>query len=158
MASNESLRDVLKKNLDSRGVLNQVKARIRAEVFNALDRPSEGRPVLSNENILINELIREYFEFNKYHYSASVLVAESGMSKEPLDREFLRTELNVVEDAPSRSVPLLYSIVSNYTLRSGTSLQQQKPRTAFMEQIARDTTEVDGIGPGDPLIVRGGQR
>lgn len=37
-------------------------------------------------------------------YFRLCIVSESGMSKEPLDREFLRTELNVVEDAPSRSV------------------------------------------------------
>lgn len=61
--------------------MNQVKARIRAEVFNALDRPSEGRPAVSNENILINELIREYLEFNKYHYTTSVLTAGINPSK-----------------------------------------------------------------------------
>ena len=53
----------------------QIKARIRAEVFNALDDQTEARPKLSNENVLINELIREYLEFNNYKYSASVLQA-----------------------------------------------------------------------------------
>lgn len=55
--------------------MGQIKARIRAEVFNALDDHSEGKPALSNENMIINELIREYLEFNKYKYTASVLVS-----------------------------------------------------------------------------------
>lgn len=65
----------LRETLEARGVLGQLKARIRAEVFNALDDQSEPRPPLSHENLLINELIREYLEFNKYHYTASVLTA-----------------------------------------------------------------------------------
>ena len=65
----------MKESLQNRGVLGEVKARIRAEVFNALEDPSEPRPALSNENMIINELIREYLEFNKYKYTASVLRA-----------------------------------------------------------------------------------
>lgn len=61
--------------LESQGVLNQLKARIRAEVFSALDDQREPRPPLSHENLLINELIREYLEFNKYRHTASVLAA-----------------------------------------------------------------------------------
>lgn len=56
-------------------MLGQLKARIRAEVFSALDDQREPRPPLSHENLLINELIREYLEFNKYKHTASVLTA-----------------------------------------------------------------------------------
>lgn len=66
---------VIKETLENRGVLGQIKARIRAEVFNALEDQSEEKPPLSNENLLINELIREYLDFNKYKYSSSVLLA-----------------------------------------------------------------------------------
>lgn len=61
--------------MEKRGVLGHLKARIRAEVFNALDDDHEPRPSLSHENLLINELIREYLEFNKYKFTASVLIA-----------------------------------------------------------------------------------
>lgn len=66
---------MVKETLEHRGVLNQLKARIRAEVFSALDDQAEEKPSLSNENLLINELIREYLEYNKYKYTASVLQA-----------------------------------------------------------------------------------
>ncbi|XP_053327095.1 centrosomal protein 20 isoform X2 [Spea bombifrons] len=104
---------VLKDMLEKRGVMGQLKASVRAEVFEALDDRSEPRPTLSHENLLINELIREYLEFNKYKYTASVLTAETGLSDIPLDRQFLLRELNVVDDSNSRSVPLLYGILSH---------------------------------------------
>uniref|UniRef100_A0A668S114 Centrosomal protein 20 n=2 Tax=Oreochromis aureus TaxID=47969 RepID=A0A668S114_OREAU len=113
MATITELKCALRETLESRGVLGQLKARIRAEVFSALDDQREPRPPLSHENLIINELIREYLEFNKYRYTASVLTAESGQPEVPLDRQFLANELKVTEDPSSKSVPLLYGLVSH---------------------------------------------
>ena len=66
---------MVKDTLEDRGVLGEMKARIRAEVFHALEEDTEPSPPLSNENMFINELIREYLQFNKYKYSQSVLLA-----------------------------------------------------------------------------------
>lgn len=63
---------MVRDTLETRGALAQIKARLRAEVFSALDDQTESRPPLSNENLLINELIREYLQFNNYKYTASV--------------------------------------------------------------------------------------
>ncbi|XP_072319029.1 centrosomal protein 20 [Eucyclogobius newberryi] len=115
MATITELKCAVRETLESRGVLDQLKARIRAEVFSALEQNTQPlRPQLSHENLLINELIREYLEFNKYKYSASVLAAESGQPEVPLDRQFLASELKVAEDATSKSVPLLYSLLSHF--------------------------------------------
>ncbi|XP_034043762.1 lisH domain-containing protein FOPNL [Thalassophryne amazonica] len=114
MASVSELKSAVKETLESRGVLGQLKARMRAEVFSAMNDQHEPRPPLSHENLLINELIREYLEFNKYRYTASVLTAESGQPEVPLDRQFLANELKVIEDASSKSVPLLYGLVSHF--------------------------------------------
>ncbi|CAL8330161.1 unnamed protein product [Lota lota] len=119
MATITELKCAVRETLESRGVLNQLKARIRAEVFSALDDQSEPRPSLSHENLLINQLIGEYLEFNKYRYAASVLKAESGQPEVPLDRQFLANQLKVVEDAGSKSVPLLYGLVSHFLNSSG---------------------------------------
>ena len=78
----EDLRDVLKDTLENRGVLGQVKARIRAEIFAALDDNSLPPPKLSNENLIINELIREYLEYNNYRQSLSVFLPETGQPQE----------------------------------------------------------------------------
>jgi lisH domain-containing protein FOPNL len=78
MASLEDLKNILKETLESKGVLNDIRAKIRAEVFTALDSENAGKPKLSNENLIINEMIREYLEYNKYYNSMSVLMTESG--------------------------------------------------------------------------------
>ncbi|XP_061588786.1 lisH domain-containing protein FOPNL [Cololabis saira] len=114
MATITELKCAVRETLESRGVLDQLKARIRAEVFSALDEPREPRPQLSHANLLLNELIREYLEFNRYRYTASVLTAESGQPEAPLDRQFLANQLKVSEDASSKSVPLLYGLVSHF--------------------------------------------
>ncbi|XP_072539355.1 centrosomal protein 20 isoform X2 [Salminus brasiliensis] len=114
MATVAELKCALREALEARGVLGQLKARIRAEVFQALDDHSEVRPPLTHENLLINELIREYLEFNKYRYTASVLTAESGQPEAPLDRRFLASELNVVEEPSAAAVPLLYGLLSHF--------------------------------------------
>ncbi|NXQ94888.1 FOPNL protein, partial [Sagittarius serpentarius] len=123
---------VLKDTLEKRGALGQIKARIRAEVFNALDDQSEPRPPLSHENLLINELIREYLEYNNYKYAASVLTAESGQPEVPLDRQFLAKELNIVEDANGKSVPLLYGILSHFLHGGEGSTQNTLPKASLL--------------------------
>ncbi|CAE7560672.1 cofH [Symbiodinium natans] len=90
----------------------QVKAKVRAEIFAALDDEQVQRPQLPRENALINELIKEYFEYNGYYHALSVLLAESGHPEEPqFDRRFLATELRLREDDRSRSHPLIYALV-----------------------------------------------
>ena len=61
-ATVEELKDVLRETLENRGVLGSVRAQLRAEVSNALEDRSGAtkRPELSDENLIINELIREY--------------------------------------------------------------------------------------------------
>ena len=66
---------VVRDTLENRGVLGQLRARIRAEVFTALNDPTDSQPEVSRENFLINELIREYLDFNHYKYASSVLSA-----------------------------------------------------------------------------------
>ncbi len=48
MAALEDLKNVLRETLEQKGVLNDVKAKIRAEVFTALDAEATGKPPLSN--------------------------------------------------------------------------------------------------------------
>lgn len=109
MASLEDLKNVLKETLESKGVLNDIRAKIRAEVFTALDSESSGKPKLSNENMIINEMIREYLEYNKYYNSLSVLMTESGQPHEPpFDKEYLHKKFSIAPSKNPGKVPLLY--------------------------------------------------
>ncbi len=62
----------------------------------------ETRPPLSHENVLINELIREYLEYNHYKHTLSVLIPETGQPNDRVDRAYLAHELNIREDRTSR--------------------------------------------------------
>ncbi|PRD26959.1 UNVERIFIED_CONTAM: LisH domain-containing protein FOPNL [Trichonephila clavipes] len=95
MATARDLKDVLKESLAKSGVLSEIRARIRAEVFNVLQDETEPPPPISNENVVINELIREYLIYNGYLFTESVLLAESGHPQFQLDREFLKEKLRV---------------------------------------------------------------
>ena len=95
MANLNDLKDVLKETLEQKGALNKIKAEIRAEIFTALDAEnSKGKPSQPPENVMINELIREYLEFNGYYNSASVFITESGQPVDPpFDRNYMERKL-----------------------------------------------------------------
>ncbi|KAH3861595.1 centrosomal protein 20-like isoform X2 [Dreissena polymorpha] len=163
MSSTQELKEVIKDTLENRGVLGQIKARIRAEVFNSLDDKTESKPPLSNENMIINELIREYLDFNKYKYTASVLVAESGQPKQPLDRGFLAEELNVEEDRNSSQVPLLYSLIGQFMDRNrGKSTRSAMMNRGQSSRLLDDLEQEMATGNinhiTEPLVIRGGRK
>ena len=114
MASINELKEVLKETLEERGVLNEIRAKVRAEIFNSLnEQPKENQKQkqLSNENMLINELIREYLIFNNYNNTLSVFLPESSQPvKPPFDRSYISKKLKVLEDKNSRELPLLYGL------------------------------------------------
>ncbi|XP_002733287.1 centrosomal protein 20-like [Saccoglossus kowalevskii] len=168
MATIQELKSVLKETLENRGVLGQIQARVRAEVFNALDDQTDPRPPLSNENMLINELVREYLQFNKYKYTESVLLAESGQPTTPLDRQFLTNELNITADRDTASVPLLYGIIAHFlnqnkkdkaSARSSTHRRQPSPSRFRTSQLAAERDlDFPSTSHGleaEPLEVRG---
>mmetsp|Transcript_1990 Transcript_1990/g.2583 ORF Transcript_1990/g.2583 Transcript_1990/m.2583 type:complete len:214 (+) Transcript_1990:161-802(+) len=106
------LKDALVEILEQRGVVNQIKARLRAEIFSALE--SDATPPQNSlpENVIINELIREYLEFNKYLCTNSVFLKESGHPAEkPFDRAFLSNHIGVDDTGNRQEIPLLYGIV-----------------------------------------------
>lgn len=109
MSNIDDLKDVLKQTLEDRGVLSEIRAKIRSEIFNTLNDKPKSKPELSNENLIINELIREYLIFNNYTHALSVFVPETGQpERPPFDRAYLAKKLKILEDKQSRELPLLY--------------------------------------------------
>ena len=112
MASINELKNVLKDTLEEKGVLSQVRAKIRAEIFNALNDKPVTVPSLPSENMIINELIRDYMTFNNYHHALSVFIPESGQPKKsPYSRSTIAKKLKITEDQNTRELPLLYSLI-----------------------------------------------
>lgn len=114
MASINELKEVLKETLEERGVLNEIRAKVRAEIFNSLNEQSREKNQSkqpSNENLIINELIREYLLFNNYNNTLSVFLPEASQPiKPPFDRNYISKKLKVLEDRNTKELPLLYGL------------------------------------------------
>ena len=91
----DELKTVLRETLERRGVLGTLRANLQSEIFSALDSQDDPRPSLTYENMLLNELIREYLEFNQYQHTMSVFLAESGQPAERLRRQYLSQQLQL---------------------------------------------------------------
>ena len=111
MASVEELKNALKETLEQRGVLNQIKAIMRQEIYDSIENDDNPKPPLSNENLIINELIKEYLDYNNYLHSSSVFQSETGQPKDALNRDTISKELNIIENEQNKQKPLLYSIM-----------------------------------------------
>ena len=111
MTTVEELKNALKETLEQKGVLNEIRAKMRQSIFEAIESDDKPQPKLSNENLIIIALIKEYLDYNNYLHTSSVFQAESGQPKDKLDRNFIASELNIVETNQSQKVPLLYSII-----------------------------------------------
>jgi lisH domain-containing protein FOPNL len=139
----DELKSALRETLDRRGILGTMRANLQAEIFTAIDSQDDARPVLSYENMLMNELIREYLEFNQYKHSLSVFLSESGQPAERLRRQHLSQQLQLppLQTAgdgasnPSRDMPLLYALLEPST------------RGAFAQSDQDTATGGDAKGP-----------
>ena len=111
MTTVEELKNALKETLEQNGVLNEIRAKMRKSIFEAIESDDKPKPKLSNDNLIINALIKEYLDYNNYLHTASVFQAESGQPKDKIDRNFITNQLNIIENNQSQKVPLLYSII-----------------------------------------------
>ncbi|ESO08157.1 hypothetical protein HELRODRAFT_169897 [Helobdella robusta] len=103
MVSIKGLEEAVKSSLEDNGALGPIKASMRAEIYKILNGTST-KTKISNENLLINNLILEYLKFNNYNTSASVLTLESGQPDVGFNRDFLKSEFNITENDHTASV------------------------------------------------------
>ncbi|KAJ3217103.1 hypothetical protein HDU67_008480 [Dinochytrium kinnereticum] len=91
----DDLKMAVKESLDSRGVLADLKARLRAEIFKTIQDKGQ-RPAPAFETAVVNELIAEYLNYNGYSHSLSVFKAEvNGVSKPNRSREDVAMDLKI---------------------------------------------------------------
>ncbi|CAD2215651.1 lisH domain-containing protein C16orf63 [Angomonas deanei] len=109
----DSLKESLRAALEADGTVGRLKAELRAAVYHSLtdDAASGDRATLPQppENMILNELVREYLAFNGLEHSLSVFQSEANTPNKPVPRTVLATELNLA-GAPT-AVPLLYSLL-----------------------------------------------
>lgn len=107
------MKDAVLSALKESGKLGKISAEVRAEVYLLLTRDSEKpRSIpLCRENLIINELIREYLLMNGLKNTLSVFVPETGEPIDPIDRNFLAHSLDLT---PRETSPLLNSLVRKW--------------------------------------------
>ena len=114
--ANETLTSALKSTLERSGALENIRAQVRSTVFECISESKsmsgqESLPEPPIENVLINELIAEYLEFNGYNNSLSVFTAESHTgSGNSLGHRFIRAELGL--NLLHRGKTLMYDILA----------------------------------------------
>ena len=117
----EAVEEVLKE----KGILDQLTCQVRAEILQVLktsfatqktaskEKKNEIPSASSSSNFIVNELIKEYLDYNGYQNTADILAIESNLPKKRITRVELETSLKVHSGPNAKQVPLLYSIVSD---------------------------------------------
>ncbi|KAG8467471.1 hypothetical protein KFE25_000787 [Diacronema lutheri] len=116
----DELHEVLRETLEAKGTMSRLRASIRAEVFGALQDEDGHVPRPTNENLLINDMIREYLAFNRYDHTLAVFMPESGQPASAIDRRYLSEQTGLplqdaIGGADGRSlvhVPILYGLLA----------------------------------------------
>ncbi|XP_014217792.1 lisH domain-containing protein FOPNL [Copidosoma floridanum] len=115
MATGKELIDAVRNSLEADGELSRMKAEMRTKVMKLLEGSHKSsrssQPKSPHEVLILNELIREYLDWMGYKYTSSILVSESDLSKQPLDRTFITKELGAVETEKTKELPLLFCLV-----------------------------------------------
>ena len=109
---------VVEKALKDKGVLEQLSCQVRAEILQILKSPlvvrQEKLEIEENStNFIINELIKEYLDYNELKHSADILSVESGQPLKRVSRIDLEKTLKIHTGPNAKQVPLLYSIIAN---------------------------------------------
>ena len=128
------LKRAVREKLESKGIIHELKARIRAEVFQTVEDKSFRMPDETPEVFLACQLIKEFLDNFNLSNTSAVFVEELGRPDADIDREFISNELGFyipnTSPANGKTVPLLISLIE--------VLQRQKSdRQAVERESAR---------------------
>ncbi|XP_043552205.1 FGFR1 oncogene partner isoform X3 [Chiloscyllium plagiosum] len=119
------LRDLLVQTLENSGVLNKIKAELRAAVFLALEEQErvENKTPLVNESLktflntedgrLVAGLVAEFLQFFNLDFTLAVFRPETNTFTGLDGRDNLARELGIPEGADLKGVPLLLEVIRN---------------------------------------------
>jgi len=131
----EEMKNLVIQTLETRGILGQIRAKLRSAVFKVVDdqdsklnsQPSGCGLKWENPNLykiketsmggLTAEMIREYMEYFRMDYSLSVFIPECSISPERLKKEEIHARLGLNLNGFNTDLPFLYFII-NYFMES----------------------------------------
>merc|ERR1712110_911077 len=113
MSSENELQATIIETLKESGAYDKLQAQVYQNLFSVMNENPAPRPTPPVENVVINALIQDYLEFNRYEYSKRVLEAEHGDSEtNKLRRVDIAEKLNISGDFQSR--PILYAMIEHF--------------------------------------------
>ncbi|XP_078412886.1 centrosomal protein 43 isoform X5 [Cetorhinus maximus] len=139
------LRDLLVQTLENSGVLNKIKAELRAAVFLALEEQErvENKTPLVNESLkkflntkdgrLVAGLVTEFLQFFNLDFTLAVFQPETNTFTGLDGRDNLAGELGIHEGDELKGAPLLLEV-----MRRG----QQKEKRNCLSDVAQDATDI----------------
>ncbi|XP_035278758.1 FGFR1 oncogene partner isoform X10 [Anguilla anguilla] len=135
------LRDLLIQNLENNGVLNKIKAELRAAVFLALEEQDkvENKTPLVNESLkkclntkdgrLVASLITDFLQVFNLDFTLAVFQPEINSLNGLESREAVARELGVTEQEGNRGTPLLLELVKRSRHKDRASVFSEGERT-----------------------------
>lgn len=137
------LRDLVAQTLETNGVLNRIRAELRANVFLALDEQDALKNVNSSNKKLTDflaskeghqaySLVREFLHFFNLDFSLAVLEPESNYVGKASSRENLKNELNLTKVESKQ--PLLAAFLKSYKEKSTSSSSISKKSISKIPQ------------------------
>lgn len=125
----EEMKNLLIQALETRGVLGQIRAKLRSSVFKIVDdqdqkfnmgcglkweNPSLYKISDTKIGALSAELIREFMEYLKMDYSLSVFIPECSISPERIKKDDIHSKLGIRVDESSAELPTIYLIIYHF--------------------------------------------
>mmetsp|Transcript_33276 Transcript_33276/g.33894 ORF Transcript_33276/g.33894 Transcript_33276/m.33894 type:complete len:144 (+) Transcript_33276:200-631(+) len=114
----DDLSGAVRQRLETKGVIHEIKARIRAEIFHTMEDKSSSMPEKPADVFIAFELVKEFLDSFHLHNTLSVFVEECGQPTEMrTDREFVANELGFslpksgAISEKEENIPLLISLV-----------------------------------------------
>ncbi|XP_053316739.1 centrosomal protein 43 isoform X2 [Spea bombifrons] len=120
------LRDLLIQTLENNGVLNKIKAELRASVFLALEEQEkvENKTPLVNESLkrflntrdgrLVTSLFTEFLQFFNLDFTLAVFQPEACLGNATDERSYLAKDLGIIESEGTKSSPLVLELVKKW--------------------------------------------
>ena len=106
----DKLKDMVKEALNKKGILKQLKSKLRNEVFHILENKIDPMPEKTKEIFIATEMIREFLTNLNLTNTLSVFLEEIGQPKEMMiDRSYVCAELGI--NVNNTSIPLLVSLI-----------------------------------------------
>ena len=125
----DDMKNLLIQALETRGVLGQVRAKLRSSVFKIVDdqdtkfnmgcglkweNPHLYKIADTKIGVLSAEVIREFMELLKMDYSLSVFIPECSISPERIRKDEILAKLGVRVNDMIQKVPTLYLIILHF--------------------------------------------